>query len=227
MNKLELCQRLLIEGVSSGLIISTTENQTRLLAKAVVWIDTANEDIQSTSANFEFLRESFTFNTEATTSTYTPTDAGLTDFASWRVASNRALSAYTGTGDDEQWLTDYGWDEFREIKLFGSSRSQTGQPVDFAVMPNKSLVLWPIPSSIYTISGEYFKNPQKLTEDTSTPPFPWRFHMAIVWRALMLFAAEQGATVAYQHGLKEFNKIYSKLENDQTPTTGSYVGALA
>jgi len=46
---------------------------------------------------------------------------------------------------------------------------------------------------------------------------PERFHMAIVWRALMLYGGYEAASESYQRGQNEFTVLRSMLEVDQLP----------
>lgn len=219
MNKLQLCQRMLVEGVSSGLVISSTTNQSAILAKVVVWVDTAYSDIQSRHPQWEFLRSTFSISTADTASVYD----GPADLGSWRVGDD-LVSVYKDY-PDEQWMTLYSWDYFRSYQFFGANRAVSGRPSEYAIKPDNSMIVWPVPDDVFTISGEYYKTPHSLTTNTTEPVFPERYHMAIVWRALMLFAAEQEAIGTYSHAEKEFRKKFNALELDQLPKTG-HPGAL-
>lgn len=219
MNKLQLCQRLQKEAGVGGAAISTTVDQTSILGRLVTWIEGAYEDIQSRSPYWEFLRNDFSFNTIIGTANYVKTAIGLEELGSWKDDSFRV---YLDTVNDEHWLNCIGWDSLRDYRLIGASTSTTGKPIEFAVKPDKSIQVWPVPDDEYTISGEYYKRAQTMAENTGEPLFPSRFHMVIVWRALMMFAADQEATVLYAHAQKEYKRTLFALENDQLPGVGTW-----
>ena len=74
---------------------------------------------------------------------------------------------------------------------------------------------WARENDIYTVNGEYYKTAQTMTANADTPLIPERFHMAIVWRALMLYGAWAAANEKYAHGQNEFQKLMFQLEYDQ------------
>jgi hypothetical protein len=217
MNYLQLCQRLRLEAGISGNGPTSVTGQTGEMSEVVTWIDSAYNDIQARRHNWEFLRNDFTFPCVVGTSAYAITVA--TDLGTWKTDSFRVS---LDTLNDEQWMNCLTWEEMRDFRLFGSNRYVTGQPMDFAVKPNKSIVVWPIPDDTYDINGEYWKKPAIMTTNTSEPLFPERFHMVIVWRALMLYGGFQEANAKYQHAEKEFNRLYFALESDQLPSDFSY-----
>ena len=168
MNFLQICQRLRREARISGSGPASVLNQAGEMQLIVDWVQSAYEDIQNMNHNWLFLQNQFTFNTIAATSTYMPAAAGLSELQAWKVDGYNAISLYrTSTGvsgqQDINWIP---WDEMRGDRFFGSTSLQTGQPIEYAVKPDKSIVFWPIPDDVYTISGEYFKKAQPLVNNT-------------------------------------------------------------
>jgi hypothetical protein len=86
--------------------------------------------------------------------------------------------------------------------------------------------LGPVPVSGITVVGDYFKAPSELTVDADTPALPSKHHMAIVYRALMMYGMYEGAPDAVQRGQMEFNKLMNRIRIDQLPSSG-FTGALA
>ena len=210
MNFLELCQRLRTESGKSGTGAVSEKLQD--------WIKSAYQDIQSMYANWRFLQSSFSFDTTASKQNYTPTDVGLSDFASWQLNRPNSMTIYPKTNSsNEMYLNYIPWDIYRENYLIGACRTSTGIPWLITTQPDKSLTLWPIPDDVYTVNGEYFKVPDVMSADTDVPIFPVRFHMAIVWRALIFYGANEGAIDLYSHGQNEFNSILRELQKDQLP----------
>lgn len=212
MNFLALCQRLRSEAGISGTGPTAVTGQTGMLERVVEWITAAYQDIQNKHATWRFLRDDFSFSTIASTQEYTPTAVSITDHAQW---IEEDIRVYENVGD-EYLLHDPTWDDFRLAYLYGSNRSLTGKPIAQAVRPkNNGLNLWPIPDAVYTVVGEYYKIPDVMSADADLPLFPARFHMIIVWRALMLYAAWAAADEKYAHGKTEYDALYLDLEQDQ------------
>jgi hypothetical protein len=183
------------------------------------WVQSAYQDIQNMSMFWEFLRADFSFSTIAATSTYTPTAAGLTELLNWRTTDYDSIKLYlTSDGvSGEQYISQIDWDNMRGIRLLGSSSTQTGKPTEYAIRPNKSIVLWPIPDAIYTVSGEYYKKPQTLTANADEPIFPSAYHMILVWLAMRYSGAYQAAPEKYAHADNEYRRLLSGLKRDQLP----------
>ena len=218
MTFLEICQRLRQEAGISGTGPTAVTGQSGEMLRVVDWAKSAYENIQNKYPHWEFLRFDFSFPTVAATATYAPTDAGvgLTEHTKWVRDSLRIYLTATGV-NDEQWLTCIPWATFRDTRLFGANRSVSGRPTEFAVRPNQSIVLWPTPDAVYTVVGEYFKRPQVMSADADEPVFPREFHMAIAWRALVLYGGFESASEAYSRAVIEYNEIMAKLEIDQLP----------
>jgi len=195
----------------AGAAPSTVVGQTGEAARAVNWIETAYEDIQSSNPDWKFLREDFSFPTVVGTSVYPSSTE--TDLLSWITDDLRVYLAET----DETELIYLPWPDFKINCVFGSSRSQAGKPYMVSVNPDESLVLWPIPDAIYTVNGSYRKSMQAMAANTDIPILPAQFHMILVWRALMYYGAFENAPEVYSHGQYEYNRIMSRLEINQLP----------
>lgn len=226
VNRLQLCQRLAqeadISGATSG--PASTENQTGEYANVVNWIDQAYTDLQNRHRNWNFLRDDFSFGTVAAQPTYTSTDVALTSFRSWKHDTLKIYRTSAGQST-EQDLVYSPWDVFRYTRQFGGSASQSGQPTEFSIRPDKSLIFWPIPDAIYTVTGEYFRGNYDLstgaTPDTNTPAFPDDFHLILVWMGLMSYGEFEGDSTFYNRGLRNFAERYSALKADQLPPIGT------
>ena len=210
MTFLELCQRLRTEAGISGTGATSS--------KINDWIKSAYQDIQSMYATLKFLQASFAFDTTADKQDYTPTEAGITDLATWRMNRPNSMTVYPkADSTNERYLTYIPWDSFRENYLIGATRTSKGPPDIVTIRPDNTLTFWPIPDNAFTVNGEYFKVPDVMSLDTDVPIFPARFHMAIVWRALMFYGANEGAIDLYTHGQNEFNQVLRELQKNQLP----------
>ncbi|MDP3908884.1 MAG: hypothetical protein Q8Q14_00695 [Gemmatimonadales bacterium] len=207
-------------------------SQTGEYNRLVTWIGAANLDIESAHTDWDWLRTSASFTTVAGTHTYTlGTGAGTVGvtaatFGAWARHTGRVYLTATGT-DDEQHLDYIPYDGWRDSYLIGSLRSTNVRPTVVAISPAKGLCLPPTLAG-YTISMDFFSAPETLdtADDADTPRLPAQFHMAVVYRALMMYGAYESASEAYDRGELEFGKLMRRMTADRLPEMG-FAGALA
>lgn len=217
MNYLQLVQRLRQECDIPGSGPSTTIGQTGEMKRLCDWINQAWVEIQEYRPDWEWMRKDMSFNTVNGTNTYSPTTIGLTDFASWRTDSFRIY--YTATGIANQIiLQQFEYNTFRDYYLLGARTITYARPVAIAQAPNKSLVLGLVPNDVYTVSGEYFSVPVEFTADADIPAMPTRWHMAIVYKAMMKYAMFESAPEVYQQADALYSAMINRVETDQTQT---------
>lgn len=222
MNYLALFQRLKLECGVSGSIPSSVLNQQGEMLNLVTWINAAWQDIQNVREDWDWLRTSTSFPTVSGKSQYTIAQANTTNFGYWDKATFRSYETATGL-DDEMMMDNITYDEWRDGYLIGSLRNTSTRPYVMAVAPNKSICLAPVPDGNYTITGDYFSAPTDLVNNTDIPAMPVKFHIAIVYRAMMSYGAYESAPEVYQRGEVEYNKILRRMMFDQLPEirTGS------
>jgi hypothetical protein len=222
------CQRLRQEAGLSGSGPVSTVNQTGESKQIVDWYNSAYIDVLSEHTNWLFMQDEFTFQTIAAKRRYSITDTGVTDLQKWKTDGYGSFRVYlTSSGvNNEQFMYPILWEDYRQMYLFGSTRTSSGLPSYFAIRPDKSLDFYLVPNDIYTITGEYFKKPSELSGNTDEPIFPSEFHMIIVWRALMYYAGFDAANEKYATGKTEYRKLLMRLELDQLPKM-TFGGPLA
>ena len=217
MNLLQLVNQTRVECGVSGPALSTAQSQTGESGRIVAWVVQAWTDIQTSKEDWLWMRESFDFNTVSGTWEYSATDAGLTDFGNWKRDSFRASSSGQNYRD-EQLLNYMEWTTFRNLYRYANMRNTTARPVVVSIMPNKDLAFGSIPDAVYVIDGEYYTQPVVLSADADTPLLPARFHMAIVYRAMMYYAGYEAAPEVMARGEFEYRRLYMRMEIDQLPT---------
>lgn len=215
MNFLELSNRLLTEAAISGHGLITTEKQRGEYKLAVDYINSAYQDIQLYHQNWNFMRKDFSFNTIKNTRNYSSVSVDLDNLGEWSQESLRISDAKHG--GNEIFLSPIEWDYFRNSFEISQNRNSIGMPVYFTVKPDNSISFYPTPDSSYLVSGEYFCEPFVFEKDEDKPVFPSRFHMIIVWRALMFFSAQMNAQELYAIGNTEYRKLMFKLEQFALP----------
>lgn len=208
MNFLSLCQRLRQEAGLSGTGPASVLSQTGEMLRIVGWISAAYEDIQNLHATWRFLRNDFSFPTIVDNQDYLPTAVALNEFASWIKNDMRIYSVAA----DESALEYYPWEMFRQAFFFGSQRTTKGRPTVVTVKPNNALAFFQVPDAVYTVTGEYYKSAQVMTDNVSVPVIPTRYQMIIVWKALTYYGAFAAADEKYAHGNNEYKKLIAQLE---------------
>ena len=109
------------------------------------------------------------------------------------------------------------WEMFRDTWKIGPNRTKSARPSFFSVKPDNSLTFDVVPDAVYTIVGEYWKRPVAVGTDTDEPVFSAQFHMAIVWRALMLFAGYAAEPDKYMLGQDEYQRMLRRMATTLLP----------
>lgn len=217
MNFLQLCQRLRQECSISGSGPTSVVGQSGEMQRLVDWTNQAWTEIQEFRPNWNWMVGAFSFQTVAGQYEYTPTEAGInTTFANWKLDSVRTFLTAQGVGS-EQYCSFTPYDCFRDFYLFSTHTTSLSQPLEISVAPNKNLLLGYPPNAVYTCRGEYYKLPQVLAADVDTPDMPARFHMMIVYRAMMEYAAYTASPEVYQRAEQRYREMLHRLEQDQLP----------
>jgi len=228
-----MTQRLWLESGASGTSPgpSTIVGATGESARLATWINAAWQDIQTAHTDWGWMRTAASFITVQAQATYAlGTAAGtvgvsVATFGEW--ARNTGRSYLTSVGTNSEVFLDYiPYESWRSSYQFGAIRNQYSRPLQFSIAPDKSICLGPVPISGYTVTLDYFTAPVDLTADADTPTLPAQFHMAIVYRALMMYGAFESAAEVYDRGELEFGKIMRRLADQRLPEVG-FIGSLA
>ena len=222
MNFLQLINRTRVEcGVSgASTALTTAQNLTGESARIAAWVNASWVDVQTAKEDWQWMRQPLQFNTVTQQQTYTPTQAGVgTTFANWKRDSFRASSVGQNYAD-EQLLNYMEYTTFRNLYQYGNMRSTYARPVVVSIAPGgeKDLAFGAIPDQPYVITGEYYTKPTEMSADADTPAIPDRFHLIIVYRAMMHYAGFNAASEVYQRGELEFKRLMNRLNIDQLPT---------
>lgn len=212
---IQLAQRLSTECGVSTTPPSTVIGATGEWSRLTKWVAQAWVDIQEHHPDWSWMLKRSSFDTTPLQGTYTPLQAGISDLADWRQNSFRAYLTSAGVGT-EITIPFTAYERFYNDYLLGARKLVFSRPVEYTVGPGKSLLLGLAPDNIYTVGFEYFKAPVELVADADVPDMPSRFHMLIVYKAMMSYGAFEAANEVYQRGEKEYRSMMNKLELDQT-----------
>lgn len=221
MNRLTLAQSLREKCGITGSGPSTTLSQTGEMLRVVNWIDEAWLQIQTLSDWWQWMRADFSFDTIAAQREYVPSASplSLTNFARWYTDPDHTWRAYllsAGKSTEQFLVEEPNYQVYRDTYLFGSE--QSGPPRVYSINPvNKAISLAPLVDGIYRVYGSYQKGPVAMTADADIPGLPTRFHMLIVYRAMMLYAAYEAAPEVQQEAVGNYKSMLSRLKRDQLP----------
>jgi hypothetical protein len=220
MNYLDLAKRLVVEAGISGNGPASVLNQSGEMKRVVGWVQSAYEDLQLVHEDWYFLRGSFSFVTTPDKFRYTPIEAGIptpimgeSRFLNWDI--NSMAISNTGEANDQSLLNFISYQQYRDHYL--QSVMTSSRPLVISVSPKLELLLGDKPNREYTITGEYYKKPQVLVNNVDVPELPSQYHMAIVYRALMLYARFEAAGEIYQDAEMNYKRFLNKIRNNQLP----------
>lgn len=227
MNFLQLVQRTAraCYMTNSGNVPAATANQTGELLNAVDWVADAWRELQVSNNNWRWMRSRFSVDTSVGVDEYAPSvvtdvldSALITRFAQWLITDrkNPPKVYRTAGGIGSQYFLQYlDWYQFRTLYRIGDI--QDGQPVHITIDPQDNLVLGPRPDDEYTITGEYQRGVMELVDEEDVPDMPTRFHMVIVYDAMLKYAGSEGAEEVMTRAQLEGGALKSALKLDQLP----------
>ena len=221
MNYLQLVNRERVECGVSGNALARTQNQTGENARFTSWVSSAYVDVQSAKDDWNFMRGQFNVQINPGVQTITAA-ATVPTLDNWKKDSFR-LSIKFGADDftEEQLLPCMDYDEWRNIYQYGTMRTTQSRPTVVAVHPSKAIGFGPIPDKTYRFIGEFYRKPVEFVSDDDQPSFSDRYHMAIVYKAMMYYGGFESAPEVFSRGEYEFRRIMERLHAEELPTTMS------
>ena len=193
MNFLELCQRLRQEVGAAGNGPAAVTSQSGEYARLVTWIRTAWQEIQNERRwAFDWVRGEVDLNTLDTT--------------------------YPLPNDFDVWEADslkFGTDKIEVVSWSELEPASTLSRV--VIAPDGVLHLNSPPKADDILHFEYWRTPQDLVTASDVPRLPVRFHMVIVYRAMLQYALYENASeVAQQASLNEA-RLMNRMMESQLP----------
>lgn len=222
MNYLELAQKLRRKCRVAGRGPLSVSNQTEEYNRLLDWVNEAWTIVQRKhEQDWLFMRASCTANTVNGQAAYGATEFGVNDIG--RFALNfatgdtfRVYSTAQGMAS-ETFMDVIDYDDWRDRFLIGSLRTSYMRPDSVAIGPDGKLYLGPIPSGGWTITGDYYRAVSEMVAGSDTPSLPAQYHMAIVYRAMMLYGVSEAAAEVYTDGQNAFDQIMREIERTQLP----------
>lgn len=214
----------------SGTGPTTVIGQTGELKRVIGWIGESWLNIQQVRQDWEWMRGSVAFQTVPGQATYTAADAGITDFAEWVMNSKactfRNYLASVGVGS-EIFLSYMPYETWRDTYQYGAMRLTKSRPVAITITPDQSIGLGLTPDTAgYTVVGDYFKTPSEMTVDTDVPGLPARYHMLIVYQAMVYYAMYEEDEYLRQMAETQYRRMMASMTIAQLPEV-RFGGGLA
>lgn len=199
-------------------VLTTVVGQTGEPRRFVGWCASVWLDIQRAHQDWDFMRAEASWVTISGQAIYTPVQCGITAGTHRIWARDTFRNFLTSGGTDTE--VHMGWisyDAWRDTYRYGATRSLTTQPRHFSITPAKAIAVGPFPNGDYTVTGDYWLAPVKLTLDADVPNIQVEDFMVIVYGAMMKYGRYESAPEVYQGGLDGYNEIFAQMTADRMP----------
>lgn len=243
MTYLQMCQRACVEcGVASNTAVATALptviGATGSVGRVVNWVADAFSDIAQDHDDWSWLRSSqilgqgVSFTTVNGQASYPlgtgPGTVGVATDVLGKWDAETFWSFTTSNGfSDEIPLGEVTFDYWRAVYMNNANRNVRTRPVAFAIGPDLSINLGPNVNGNYTVTGDYFMVAPVLAADADVPlGLPTRFHMLVVYRAMIKYGFYESAQEVTARGNQENDGMYAQLQALRAPRI-SFGGALA
>ena len=212
MTFLEICQKVREKVAVSGQGPSTVVAQTGSMLRVINCVVEAWREIQSSSDSWKFMQKSGTLSLVLGTQLYS---------LATLVAAN---PLYGEVMTDTLKFIDGNRLEFVDYDRWEADSidigTLTGKPTQWTQDADLALLFYPIPDADFSLRFRYSRAPQVLAANADIPVCPAAFHMAIVYRAAILYAELDEAQELLRGFLPEYQTWMAKMEADQLPSVG-------
>ncbi len=170
-------------------------------------------DLQMEARNWKWMRATTAVPTLTISSvTQTLAALGISSFDRWATESDDYKpTVYEASNAASEWpLKWLDYEVFRSRFIVG--QHEAGAPQFWSIATNGDLLVGPKPSlATYRLRADYYTAPTELTADASEPNMPSKFHMALVWAALMRIASNDAAPEHYTRAFDAYSGVYDAL----------------
>lgn len=219
MNFLQLCNRVKTEAGISGNDFSSVSNAYGELSRVVSWTRDAYLSLQN-ERRWMWLWRRMDANLIAGTRTINPAVTYSVFALEWD--QNTFLIRRLDRDLSDQSKLDFmRYANRPQIGLVAEQR-----PSEIVLMPDRTLQFNTTLDTDYNLQADYYSTSETLALDADTPSLPEQYHLAIAWRAVMMYAQYEEATQLYQLANASYQQLYGQMTN--TELQGDFgVGALA
>ena len=221
MNYIELCNSLHEKTGESGADLTAVVGLSGYQKKIANLIKRSWTEIQSLHTEWRFLRlealPTVTVgldNIDADDWCVSNLDANIDEY------SKNSFSIYlTATGVSDE--TDLIYVPFEKWKgYFGTEYDDgtQGRPTHITIKPSDdTLQIGPVADDSYTLSFEFLKAPDILTNTSDVPCIASSLHEVITWRALEMYGYREESKYDIEEGHKNYIRLLRRLESRELP----------
>lgn len=212
---LQLVNNLKREVGVAGSDVVTVSGQTAMLGKLVNWIADADEYIQSLHWDWKFLWNQYSQATvSGNAAPVVPSTVNVWDRDSFYI--DRTTASYKR-------LTEVPYDTY--LHSYGLGTHTNRKPDSVIIKPDNSIVVYPTPNAVYTVTADYWAKPTRLSDNGDESAIPAAFHRIIVVQAKLWYAEHEEINDLYAAASRELygNKasretgLLDRLESLQLP----------
>lgn len=214
MNFLALTQRLHSESMRSTAaptsVVGASDRNDRLFnAIADAWRDLQSE------RDWRWMRVTLDVALTVGQQSYTGTELLANRFGRWRAAScDYWPTLYISGSPNSLWdLRFEQLDAFRRQWVYRDMGNST--PVAWSVDEGNKFLVGPKPSVAYMLRKDYWMEPSELLADANEPDMPTRFHLILMWRALMGVAESDAKPELFSRAQTNYAILHDRLLADQ------------
>lgn len=212
MTYLDLCQQLRQMAGISGTGPASVSGESGEMARVVAWVRQAWLDLQTAREDWPALWRPLSLSVDPGQA-----EVSLPDDFRRLVEGNRIRNGLRFDGGN---LIYVEWSQLTP------DRAEAAAPVYVSQRPDKTLVLHPAPRDGGTLEGEYFAIPQVLEENDDEPWLPRHLQEAILYQALVYYAAYEDAPEVYEDATNKVQQYSYRMANELLPDA-SMGGPLA
>lgn len=214
MTFLELVQRLHSESMRSTAaptsVSGASDRNARLFSRvADAWRNLQNERL------WRWMRVTTDVAVTIGQQAYSDSDLALSRFGSWRTEDDTYVPIMYVDGTlNSRWPLIYeDLDTFRQNWIYltqGNTR-----PLAWSIDEQDRILLGPAPDLAYKLKAEYWMEPTELAANDDEPDMPSKFHMVLVWRALIDEAKADAKPELLALAEENYALIHGQLLRDQ------------
>jgi hypothetical protein len=178
--------------------------------KIVDWVLASHEDIQLRHNNWRFDWGTAVIPLDAGVEFYAPATDWVVPVRNWDWESMYVYPTIDGP-QNRTWLSRLDYNTYRQTRM----PSVEGRPIYATWVPSKEVGFYPIPQAGLTFVGDYYMPPEVMLANTDIPRMPDEYHMAIVWRAVMMWCASEENPALFQVASMNFNNLLMKMQSTE------------
>lgn len=209
MTFLEIAQKVARESGITTTGPTNVNGQVGALQKVIYWVLDATQEILDECPHWRFLWSQATSFCSAGQKVYSLADLEITNIDSGGIS---AIDKLFVNGRE---ATKVLWGNWSEGYRNGTAAASA--PSFYTVSPDNKIHFYPSPASNHRVDIDYYRKASLPVESEDVPEIPVEYHLAIVHKALVLYAIHEDDDMRYQQASIEYERWLGKLTRDYAP----------